>query len=50
MKAISVKEYCEKVGKKEPAIRKQIRNGKQLLGVARYEKIGRDWILYIVEK
>jgi hypothetical protein len=48
MKAITVKEYCKIVGKKEPAIRKRIRSNKALLeGVILISKPARDYILYV---
>jgi ATP-dependent phosphoenolpyruvate carboxykinase len=47
MKAITVKEYCKIVGKKEPAIRKRIRSNSLLEGVVLISKPARDYILYV---
>jgi hypothetical protein len=47
LKAITVKAYCEIVGKKEPAVRKRIRESRFLEGVILIERPARDYILYV---
>lgn len=47
MKAITVKEYCKAVRKKEPAIRKRIRENKYIEHVIMIDKPARDYLLYV---
>ena len=47
MKAITVKDYCKAVGKREPAVRKRIRENRFLEGVILISKPARDYILYV---
>lgn len=46
MKSLSVKDYAAIMGVSTPAVTMACKAGKKLVGIKRYEKVSRDWVLY----
>lgn len=48
-KRMTAKQYAEMMDASDTAVKNAMRAGKVLSNVQSYEKIGRDWVLYVLQ-